>query len=160
MAFAAHMTTLYSPGGVLFHGTSLDRLHAILCQGLRVLSNTSLGLNGATQGSGVYTADEPTTSLGYARSGTNRWGLAGSKLRGSAGSGWNHSSFSNHRVMLGCEFAGQKPGTNGIHVITDPTRLMVRYVFMLDRNTTIVPQAKDVTPAMQSVFASLRSGAV
>ncbi|KAK0514168.1 hypothetical protein JMJ35_003890 [Cladonia borealis] len=152
MAFAAHMTTLYSPGGVLFHGTSLDRLHAILCQGLRVLSNTPLGLNGASQGSGIYTADEPTTSLGYARSGTYPWG--------SAGSGWNHSSLSKHRVMLGCEFAGRKPGRNGIHVITDPTRLMVRYIFMLDPNTTSVPQAKDVTPAMQSVFASLRSGAV
>ena len=157
MAFAAHMTTLYSPGGVLFHGTSLERLHAILCQGLRVLSNTSLGQQ---HGIGVYTADEPTTSLGYARSGTNPWGLAGSNLWGSAGSGWTHSSFSNHRVMLGCEFAGQKPGIDGIHVITDPTRLVVRYVFMLDPNTTIVPQAKDVTPAMQSVFASLRSGAV
>ena len=148
MAFAAHMTTLYSPGGVLFHGTSLDRLHAILCQGLRVLSNTSLKRNGSSLGSGVYTADEPTTSSYYASAG------------GSAGSCWSHSSFSKHRVLLGCEFAGQKPGTGGIHVITDPTRLMVRYVFMLDPNITIVPQAKDVTPAMQSVFASLRSGAV
>ena len=148
MAFAAHMTTPHTSGGVLFHGTSLDRLHAILCQGLRVLSNTSLKRNGSSLGSGVYTADEPTTSLYYASAGE------------SAGSCWSHSSFSKHRVLLGCEFAGQKPGTAGIHVITDPTRLMVRYVFMLDPNTTIVPQAKDVTPAMQSVFASLRSAAV
>lgn len=151
MAFAAHIETPHSPLGILFHGTSLDRLHAILCQGLRVLSNTSLRRHGSSLGSGVYTADEPAMAWGYANARTPSYG--------SAGSGWKHSSFSNHRVVLGCELAGWKPGTNGIHVITDPTRLMVRYVFLIDPNATSVPQAKDVTPAMQSVFASLRSGA-
>lgn len=161
MAFAAHIKTPHSPFGiprsffgiphssfdVLFHGTSLERLHAILCQGLRILSNTPLGLHGASYGSGIYTADEPATSLIYARASP-------------CGSGWKHSAFSNHRVLLGCEFVGQKPtGSGGIYVITDPTRLMVRYIFLLDPSTTYAPQAKDVTPAMQSVFASLRSGA-
>ena len=146
MAFAAHIETTHSPFNVLFHGTSLERLHAILCQGLRVLSNTSLMRHGGSLGSGVYMADEPATSFAYAQATP-------------CGSGWRHSAFSNHRVLLGCELAGQKPGTNGIHVITDPTRLMVRYVFLLDPNTTSVPRGQDVTTAMQSVFASLRSGA-
>ena len=146
MAFAAHIQTPHSPFGILFHGTSLERLHAILCQGLRVLSHTPLQRNGVAFGSGVYTADEPATSLRYAQAAP-------------CGSGWKHSAFSKHRVLLGCEFAGKKPGKNGIHVITDPTRLMLRYVFMLDPDTTSVPKAKDVAPAMQSVFASLRSGA-
>ena len=142
MAFAAHIETPRSPFGILFHGTTLERLHAILCQGLRVLSNTSLMRHG---GYGIYTTDEPATSWAYTQATP-------------CGSGWRHSAFSNHRVLLGCELAGAKPGRNGIHVITDPTRLMVRYVFLLDPNTTSVPRAKDVTPAMQSVFASLRSG--
>lgn len=62
-------------------------------------------------------------------------------------------------MLLGCELAGEKPGKDGIHVITDPTRLMVRYVFLLEPKASM-PRAKDVRPAMQSVFASLRSGAV
>ena len=147
MAFAAHIQTPHSPFGIVFHGTSLERLHAILCQGLRVLSHTPLMRNGSSLGGGVYTADEPATSWAYAKAAP-------------CGSGWKHSAFSNHPVLLGCELAGEKPGTNGIHVITDPTRLMVRYVFLLDPNTRSMPRAKDVTPAMQSVFASLRSRAL
>ena len=103
----------------------------------------------AVRGDGIYTADEPATALTYAEATPG----------GSAGSGWKHSSFSNHRVLLECELAGEKPGKDGIHVITDPTRLMVRYVFLLEPDASM-PRAKDVRPAMKSVFASLRSGAV
>ena len=149
MAFAAHIETSQSTFRILFHGTSLDRLHAILCQGLQVLSNTPLMRHAAAYGDGIYMADEPATAWTYTNAGPC----------GSAGSGWKHSSFSTHRVVLGCELAGEKPGQNGIHVITDPTRLMVRYIFLLDPQARL-PKAKDVRPAMQSVFASLRSGAV
>ena len=148
MAFAAHSHAPQSTSRILFHGTSLDRLHAILCQGLQVLSNTSLMRHAAARGSGIYTADEPATAWGY----TDR-------PPSKPGWGWKHSSFSTHRVLLGCELAGEKPGKDGIHVITNPTRLMVRYIFLLEPNAS-VPRAKDVRPAMQSVFASLRSGAV
>ena len=149
IAFAARFKSSQSCSRILFHGTSFDRLHAILCQGLKVLSKTPLMRHAAAKGSGVYTADEPATA----------WSYAEPTPRGSAGSGWKHSSFSNHRVLLGCELAGEKPGKDGIHVITDPTRLMVRYVFLLEPKASM-PRAKHVRPAMQSVFASLRSGAV
>ena len=148
MAFAANIETPQSPFRILFHGTSLDRLHAILCQGLQVLSNTPLMRHAAAKGKGIYTADEPATA----------WSYADPVPSGSAGSGWKYSSFSTHRVLLGCELAGEKPGKGGIHVITDPTRLMVRYVFLPEPKASM-PRAKDVRPAMQSVFASLRSGA-
>ena len=148
IAFATHVETPQSTFRILFHGTSLDRLHAILCQGLQVLSNTPLMRHAAAYGDGIYMADEPATA----------WSYTSAAPCGSAGSGWKHSSFSKHRVVLGCELAGEKPGKNGIHVITDPTRLMVRYIFMLDPQARL-PKAKDVRPAMQSVFASLRSGA-
>ncbi len=149
MAFAAHIKNPQSSFHILFHGTSLDRLHAILCQGLRVPSGTALMRHAAAYGNGIYVADEPATA----------WLYAEATSCGSALSGWKHGSFSNHRVLLGCELVGEKPGTNGIHVITDPTRLMVRYIFLLDPYARL-PQAKDVGPAMHSVCASLRLGAV
>ena len=122
MAFAAHFRYPQPSLNILFHGTSLDRLHAILCQGLRVLSNTALMRHAAARGNGIYMADEPATA----------WMYANDNPYASAGWGWNRSSFSNHRVLLGCELVGEKPGTDGIHVITDPTRLLVRYIFLLD----------------------------
>lgn len=39
-AFAKHNDLM--PRNILFHGTSLDRLYSVLCQGLRVLSGTAL----------------------------------------------------------------------------------------------------------------------
>lgn len=62
IAFAAHFKTAQSCSRILFHGTSFDRLHAILCQGLKVLSKTPLMRHAAARGSGVYTADEPATA--------------------------------------------------------------------------------------------------
>ena len=70
MAFAAHIETPHSSFGILFHGTSLDRLHATLCQGLKVLSDASLIGNGRSLGNGVYTADEPVTAWVYANART------------------------------------------------------------------------------------------
>ena len=131
---------------VLFHGTSLDRLHAILCQGLRVCSGTNLQSHGAALGSGIYTAEEPGTAWGYATASTS----------------WKGSVFQNVRVVLGCELAGNStPARAGIHVIKDPSTLMVRYVFLIPSTAAgAAPLAAHILPAMQSVFASLRSGAL
>ena len=129
---------------VLFHGTSLDRLHAILCQGLRVCSGTNLMSHGAVLGNGIYTAEEPRTAWGYSTAGTS----------------WKGSAFPNVQVVLGCELAGiSTPARTGIHVIKDPSTLMVRYVFLVPP-TAAAPLAAHIVPAMQSVFASLRSGAL
>ena len=51
-AFAKHRHL--QPRMVLFHGTSMDRLYAILVQGLRVLSHTPLMRHGAASGAGIY----------------------------------------------------------------------------------------------------------
>jgi hypothetical protein len=63
-AFAEHLSATPLTR-VLFHGTSLDRMFAITCQGLRVLSNTPLQAHGAAAGAGVYCAEEPSMSWGY-----------------------------------------------------------------------------------------------
>ncbi|KAL8796361.1 MAG: hypothetical protein Q9195_001268 [Heterodermia aff. obscurata] len=143
-AFSAHMPTPQSSSHILFHGTSLDRLHAIICQGLRVQSGTALQRHGAAYGTGIYMADEPTVAWGYATA-----------YRG----GWKSSNLKNTKVLLGCELAGSKPPAayGGIYVITDATRLAVRYIFLLASNARI-PAAKDVTLPMGSVFQRLRSG--
>jgi len=144
IAFSRHMLTPNSTSQILFHGTSLDRLHAILCQGLRVQSHTALQRHGAFHGAGIYMADEPSVAWGYATS--------------SAG-GWKSSKLKNMKVLLGCELAGQKPQApyGGIYVITDATRLAVRYIFLLGSNASM-PAAKDVRLPMGSVFQSLRNG--
>lgn len=144
LAFSRHMPTPQSPSEVLFHGTSLDRLHAILCQGLRVQSGTALQRHGAAHGAGIYMADEPSLAWGYATASTG---------------GWKSSKLKNMKLLLGCELAGSKPQASyaGIYVITDATRLAVRYIFLL-KSDARMPAAKDVKTPMQSGFQSLRSG--
>ena len=73
--------------------------------------------------------------------------------------GWKSSNLKNTKVLLGCELAGSKPQAayGGIYVITDATKLAVRYVFLLPSNARI-PAAKDVRLPMGSVFQRLRSG--
>ena len=146
-AFSVQFKTAQSTSSVLFHGTSLDRLYPILSQGLRVCSGTSLQRHGAAHGSGIYMAEEPSTSWGYARNAPSVSALK-----------W--SSIKDMHVLLGCELAGASTaGYPGIHVISDASRLIVRYVFLMPPSAQM-PLARHVVPAMQSVFASLRSRGV
>jgi hypothetical protein len=130
-----------SSSRILFHGTSLDRLYPILCQGLRVCSGTPLARHGAARGNGIYMADEPSTSWHYAASNTAL--------------DWGKSIYKNTRVLLGCEFVGTSQGSGGIHVISDPSTLMVRYLFLFPAGSA-APLAAHMTPAMISGIASLR----
>jgi Poly(ADP-ribose) polymerase catalytic domain len=147
-AFSKHLSGWHGFGQtrVLFHGTSLDRLFAITCQGLQVMSHTPLQAHGAAAGSGVYCAEEPSTS----------WSFSGGHGVGN----WTQSQFSNFRVLLGLENVGPSVGSGGVHVVRDATTLAVRYLFMIPANSVTVPLAAHITPAMSSVYASLRSGAL
>ena len=73
--------------------------------------------------------------------------------------GWKSSQLKNMKVVLGCELAGPKPRTRtgGIYVITDASKLAVRYIFLLADNASM-PAAKDVRLPMGSVFKSMTSG--
>jgi hypothetical protein len=129
---------------VLFHGTTFDRLPAILAQGLRVCSGTSLQRTGAAYGQGIYLAEEPSLSLTYAPATTS----------------WRNSGLPNMRLLLGCEVVGGEKGVKkGIHVITDEASVMVRYIFLLTNNATC-PIANHIVPAMGSSMRALRTGAV
>ena len=146
IAFSRHMSTPLPTSHVVFHGTSLDRLHAILCPGLRVLSGTPLMQNAASFGPGIYVADEPRVAWDYAKTSTG---------------GWKSSSLKDKRLLLGCELAGPKPQAAhaGIYVIADATRLIVRYIFLME-SAAAMPAAKDVRIPMESMFRSLRGDSV
>jgi hypothetical protein len=141
-AFAVHVTRANPTTRVVFHGTSVERLYLILRNGLQ----PGVGRwqrHGAAHGPGIYLADEPATALSFARA---------------SRSTWTSSGLDTCKIVLGVELAGSKPPvTPGIHVATDPSTVMVRYVFMFTRNA-VAPIARHVAPAMQSAFASLRSG--
>ncbi|ERF73018.1 hypothetical protein EPUS_07112 [Endocarpon pusillum Z07020] len=141
IAFSRHMPAPESTSQILFHGTSLDRLHAIVCQGLRAQSGTSLQRNGALYGPGIYMADEPRVAWSYATTSKG---------------GWKSTKLKNLRVLLGCELAGQKPPRqgSGIYVITDATRLAVRYIFLLE-NDAQMPAAKNADLRLDSRTAQI-----
>jgi hypothetical protein len=149
-AFATQVGS--QPTRVVFHGTTLDRLYSILCQGLRVCSgNSALQRHGASYGTGIYVAEEPVTSMVYAKAHTAPY----------AGSGWHSSTFTNVSVLLACEASGNIPlnRSPGIHVVPNPNMLILRYIFLVPAGVK-VPLARHIVPAMASVFASLRSGSL
>lgn len=142
--FISRVTWTGRKSDVLFHGTTLDRLPAILAQGLRVCSGTSLQRTGAAHGKGIYMAEDPSTSLAYASSSLS----------------WRNSGLANMRLLLGCEVvAGAGKLTSGIHVVTDEISVLVRYVFLLVGGAH-APIAGHIVPAMASGMSALRTGAV
>lgn len=139
--FDAQMGT---PGssGVVFHATQVSRLFRIFTEGLKVMSNTSFMIHGASHGTGIYCADEQSMSLPYA---------------GGIGKSWKNSALSDLKIMMGCELANYAPSPMGYHVVADEDRLLVRYIFLLPTSFRAPPR-QHVEPAINITFANLRSG--
>jgi hypothetical protein len=127
-------------GGVTFHGTPATRLWKVLTEGLKNMSNTPFMAHGASHGSGIYLADEPSVSLGYS---------------GSTGVTWKNSAWHGRQVLLGCELAGHTP--NSYHVIPDEGNVMIRYVFLCPAGFR-PPQVRLIDGAMKMTYAALRNG--
>jgi hypothetical protein len=125
---------------VVFHGTAMCRLYSIVATGLKVCSGTPLEANGAALGRGIYTAQDPTASLGYC----------------SQAPGWPNSAFKNVRVLLGCEIAGfgNRHGL-GTYVVPDEAMLMVRYIFLLPM-THAVPAGYVLSPEMMNGYGLMK----
>lgn len=100
---------------ILYHGTSMDRLYAVLVDGLRDLSYTRYSQFGAWFGDGVYMARSPNMAVRYA------WMKFLSRRSNTPG------------ALLGCEYAGdmvqKRKARHGEYVIKDPYRIMIRYIF-------------------------------
>ncbi|KAK3046686.1 hypothetical protein LTR09_011833 [Extremus antarcticus] len=145
--FAKH--TAIQPRNVLFHGTSMDRLYSILTQGLRVLSGTDLMKHGQAHGQGIYLTNNPGVA----------WSIAGSLASASSEAFFrSRPDFQNAAVVLGCEHAGNDNSDRGsnVHVVTDESRIMVRYIFLFQPGTP-APRAQDISGPMLSTFSYLRA---
>lgn len=119
---------------------TIERMYAILCEGLRVRSGTPLQRRGAVYGKGIYMTEEPATPSVHSSS-------------------WKQSTFNNMRILLAYEYLGDSNatlhGSNDIHIIEDPTTLMVKYISLIPTSAA-APFARHVTPAVVSEIASLR----
>jgi hypothetical protein len=143
--FASHVSQIAPrTPRIVFHGTSADRLFAILHQGLQILSGTRLQRSGAAWGPGIYVTDGPIAALAYAWRTINKT--------------WKSSKFLGSRILLGCELAGPIEVGSAI-VVRNPAMLMVRYVFLIPENSIAPPLAKDVVPTIALTCNSLRAGA-
>ena len=139
------------PRHILFHGTSMDRLYSVLVQGLQVLSGTPLAQHGARYGSGIYMAREPGVALSYARASIPKTTTPIPHLQGDV---------SSAKLLLACEHAGNDTSTpsnapHGMHIIQDPSRVMVRYIFIVPSSIRI-PKASELSPAILKNVKHLR----
>jgi hypothetical protein len=137
-----------APGGAgatapVFHGTKASRLLPILLHGLAIMSGTTGQVHGAARGQGVYCADEPSMSQGYA---------------GSLGNGWGKSRLKNLRVLLACELASNasSAGSDGMQVVNPAEGVIVRYVFLVPAASQL-PKRRHVDTALKAAYAQMRT---
>jgi Poly(ADP-ribose) polymerase catalytic domain len=151
--FAGHVAKMKTgeQTQIMFHATSMARLPMILEQGLRCMSGTTLQAHGSSYGKGVYLSPEPATAWPYATSQV-------------ASHSWTNSTYKSgaYAVLLGCELAGKwSPVTNNknIYVVTDPSCVVVRFFILMPKKNRM-PIAGHIVPAITSVCAGLKSGAL
>jgi poly [ADP-ribose] polymerase 6/8 len=102
-----------------FHGSAACNWHSILRCGLKNMSGSKGQINGAAYGSGVYLANDATTSFSYLK-------YAGM---------WNKSMFAEKSQQLGvmalCEIIKDKSvKTSPYYVVPDDSMIATRYFFI------------------------------
>lgn len=101
-----------------YHGSACHNWHLILKNGLKNYSNTKYMTAGAAYGSGIYLANNISTSLGYC-------GCSGN---------WNKSMFNNMSIVALCEVAMVSSLANksyDIYTLTDEEALITRYLLIV-----------------------------
>jgi len=119
----------------LWHGSRPENWHAILRSGLRNMSGTTMQLNGAAYGSGIYLATDAATSLSYSGMGAAHRGSAANEpslMLAAAESASNAFLAGNDLKLLAlCEVAD----TDGIRkhghiwVAPDENCVVTRFLF-------------------------------
>ena len=138
---------------VYFHGTTLDRLYAILTQGLRVLSqDSSLRSNGASYGSGIYLTDSIAVALSYA-----------GNPRVSVTTRTRNMLFYSYKVLLCVELGTDvSPATSWssgkIFVLPDEKAVILRYVFLIPREAGAVTGEAVIRRTIGWKFQELAKG--
>ena len=175
--FAKAMDRAYGISTVLFHGTTLDRLHSILRCGLADMSETELMVNGAVGGPGIYMTSNPLiafaygTSMDYMKTCEDKRSPTGVRAMGWFTRNWRGSAFDGQGILLACEVAGvvHFDGPSEICILDEPERIMVRYVIFVERCNVDafnmirpmglpLPQFPDTVPFFKRAFRKLKDG--
>ena len=102
----------------LFHGSTLDRWHSIIRNGLINATGTKYLQNGSALGPGIYFARSSSTSIGYSRSGENKY---------------KNSKFpKNTSIISLCEVAKvpELKDHGWAHTLTNENAVIVRFIFV------------------------------
>lgn len=108
----------------LFHGSGKQNWYSLMCNGIKVASNTKLMTTGAAYGVGVYASDTLAVSYGYS-------GYGGVPTSSDANSS---DTLSNNQIVAVYEILGNKETykkSNSIYVINDDTLLIIRYLIAI-----------------------------
>ncbi|KAK0705563.1 hypothetical protein B0H67DRAFT_594397 [Lasiosphaeris hirsuta] len=142
MAFANYMAGLITArgariGGMTFHGAAMNHMWRVLTEGLKKTPGSTPG----TALQGIPLVDEPAMvrdNCGDTDSGE-----------------WEQSALQGRNVMLVCELAGH--AWQGFHVISEESRVAVRYVLLLPRVFTPPPTGM-VREGIRRTFLSIKEG--
>ena len=114
-----------------FHGSAIENWYSIIRNGLRNMSSSHLMTAGAAYGSGIYAAEDMSTSLGY---------CGYHSTQGS--SSWRHNVMDDSYIMAIIEVI-KKPSYQhgGIYVIPEDKHVIIRYLLIFRQNAGMVGAA-------------------
>ncbi|CZR61888.1 uncharacterized protein PAC_11785 [Phialocephala subalpina] len=160
-----HFTDDEKQSLLLFHGTGYPHLQSILRNGFYPSFDISRGV-------GVFVAEQPTMSSGYAtvadKTDRKAYNEHTRHLSPPPGTRWKHDPYLDCRLLIGCEVTGEgrlqpapyNTGPYAFHVITKLSSVIPRYIFLLDASTTSVPTKAVVEPVMMAAFERIRTGSL
>jgi len=114
----------------LFHGSNAENWYSIIRNGLKVMSNTRMMLNGAAYGNGIYLSDDLNFSQGYSRS-------------------------SSSNIIIGVfEIIGERKDyykNKSIYVVTDEKKVRLKYLICYNNDIT---QSIDLAGMLNEKFSN------
>jgi len=110
-----------------YHGSSIENWHSIMRVGLKNASGTSLQVNGAAYGSGIYVSPQAATSFGYSKIG---YGY-GNTAKPTKGTGNRFIDSTNIYCIAICEIINKDIRKSGnIWVVPNPDHVVTRFFFV------------------------------
>ncbi|CAI2384941.1 unnamed protein product [Moneuplotes crassus] len=121
-----------------YHGSSMENWYSILRNGPRNLSNSSMMLDGATEGEGVYSSPFFQVSSGYSRA---RYIYEATGIDSILAS-WKHSKVASKCIVGVLELIDKKNydlniNNCGFIVCPDDHCIMLRYIWVYDQNNLV-----------------------
>jgi len=112
-----------------YHGSSIENWHSIMRVGLKNASGTSLQVNGAAYGSGIYVSPQAATSFGYSKIGYGYGHGANTKVKSATGNRFIDSA--NIYCIAICEIINKDIRKSGnIWVVPNSDHVVTRFFFV------------------------------